>query len=327
MASTRGTTGSPSASLGGGFLYTFAAYLAWGLFPLYFAALLPSNPYEVVVYRVVFSLLFCVLLITVTRSWRSLVNVAKQPRLVWGLGLSGVLIFITWEVFILAVDANLVVETALGYFISPLVSVALGVIFLRERLRPLQWVAVGLGGVAVVVMAFGINVLTLSIPLVLAAAFGTYGLVRKKLTAHVNAIEGLALETAMVMPIVVVQFVVVSQVVGIGLFDLGPGHATLLMLSGVVTAVPMLLFAAGAKRLPLSTIGLIQFVAPLSSFLLGIFFFQQVMPPLEWAGFILVWCALILFIVDMLRNARTSRGARRVARGNSVEVAPQPLPE
>jgi chloramphenicol-sensitive protein RarD len=98
------------------------------------------------------------------------------------------------------------------------------------------------------------------------------------------------------------------------------------MLSGVVTAVPMLLFAAGAKRLPLSTIGLIQFVAPLSSFLLGIYFFQQVMPPLEWAGFILVWCALILFIVDMLRNARTSRGARRRARGNSVEEVPEPLP-
>jgi chloramphenicol-sensitive protein RarD len=320
-------TRSPSSSVGGGFLYTFAAYLTWGLFPLYFAALLPSNPYEVVVYRVVFSLLFCVLLITVTRSWRSLVSVAKQPRVLWGLGLSGVLIFITWEVFILAVDANLVVETALGYFISPLVSVALGVIFLRERMRPLQWVAVGLGGVAVVVMAFGINVVTLAIPLLLAGAFGTYGLVRKKLTAHVNAIEGLALETAMVMPIVIVQFVVVSQVVGIGLFDLGPGHAMLLMLSGVVTAVPMLLFAAGAKRLPLSTVGLIQYIAPVSSFLLGIFFFKQVMPPLEWAGFVLVWCALILFSIDMVRHSRARRGARRRARGNSVEEVSGPLPE
>lgn len=327
MASTSGVRVTFSSSLGGGFLYTFAAYLTWGLFPLYFAALLPSNPYEVVVYRVVFSLLFCVLLISVTRSWRSLVSVAKQPRLVWGLGLSGFLVFITWEVFIVAVDANLVVETALGYFISPLVSVALGVIYLRERLRPLQWVAVGLGGVAVVVMAFGINLLTLAIPLLLAGAFGTYGLVRKKLTAHVNAIEGLAMETALMMPIALVQFVVVSQIAGIGLFDLGPGHATLLMLSGVLTALPLLLFAAGAKRLPLSTIGLIQFVSPLSSFLLGIFFFQQFVPPLEWAGFILVWCALLLFIVDMLRHSRSRRGSRRRSRGNSVEEAPAPLPE
>jgi len=327
MASTSGTPGSASSSLSGGLLFTFAAYLAWGLFPLYFAALLPSNPYEVVVYRVVFSLLFCVLLITVTRSWRSLRDVAKKPRIVLGLALAGVLVFITWEVFIVAVDANLVVETSLGYFISPLVSVALGVIFLRERLRPLQWLAVAMGAVAVVVMAFGINVLTLAIPLSLAAAFGTYGLVRKKLTAHVTAVEGLALETALMMPIAVVQFVVVSQVAGIGLFDLGPGHATLMMFSGVLTAVPLLLFAAGTKRLPLSTIGLIQFLSPVSSFFLGIFVFQQVMPPLEWAGFILVWCALILFAIDMLRSAHTRRGISDGARGNRVEEVTQPLPE
>jgi len=327
MAPTSDVRVTPSSSLGSGFLFTFSAYLVWGFFPLYFAALLPSNPFEVVVYRVVFSLLFCVLLIAVTRSWGSVFAVMKNPRVVWGLGLAGVLIFITWEVFILAVDANLVVETALGYFISPLVSVALGVMFLRERLRPLQWVAVGLGLVAVVVMAFGIDVLTLAIPLSLAAAFGFYGLVKKKVASNVKPIDGLAVETAMVMPIVIVQFVVVDQVAGIGLFDLGAGHATLLMLSGVLTAVPMLLFAAGAKRLPLSVIGLIQYIAPLSSFLLGIFVFKQVMPPLEWAGFVLVWCALILFSIDMVRHSQARRGARRRARGNSVEEAPAPLPE
>jgi len=327
MASTSDVKGTTSSSLSSGFLFTFSAYLVWGFFPLYFAALLPSNPYEVVVYRVVFSLLFCVLLIAVTRSWGSLYAVMKNPRVVWGLGLAGVLIFITWEVFILAVDANLVVETALGYFISPLVSVALGVIFLGERLRPLQWVAVGLGLVAVVVMAFGIDVLTLAIPLTLAGAFGFYGLVKKKVAAHVKPIDGLAVETAMVMPIALVQFVVVGQVAGIGLFDLGAGHATLMMLSGVLTAVPMLLFAAGAKRLPLSVIGLIQYVAPVSSFLLGIFVFKQVMPPLEWAGFILVWCALILFSIDMVRHSRARRGARRRASGNSVEEVSGPLPE
>ena len=326
MATTSGVK-TPSPSMGSGLAFAFGAYAVWGLFPLYFAALLPSNPFEVVVYRVVFSLLFCLLLITVTRSWRHVWAVTKEPRVVLGLGLAGLLIYINWEVFILAVDANLVVETSLGYFISPLVSVALGVIYFRERLRRLQWVAVGIGAVAVVVMSFGISLLTLAIPVVLAISFGFYGLVKKRLGGRVNAIEGFAFETAWVLPIALVQFVVVSQVAGIGLFDLGGWHATLMMFSGVLTAIPLLLFAAGAKRLPLSVIGLIQFFTPVSSFLLGIFFFHQVMPPLEWAGFVLVWCALVLLTTDMLRQARKRGGRGKAARGNRVEEIPEPLPE
>ena len=138
MATTRDNGITESASFGRGLAFAIGAYAVWGLFPLYFAALLPSNPFEVVVYRVVFSLLFCLLLITVTRLWHRVRAVARQPRVVWLLGLAGILIFINWEVFILAVDANLVVETSLGYFISPLVSVALGVLYFGERLRRLQ---------------------------------------------------------------------------------------------------------------------------------------------------------------------------------------------
>jgi chloramphenicol-sensitive protein RarD len=327
MATTRDIGITESSSLGRGLAFAIGAYAVWGLFPLYFAALLPSNPFEVVVYRVIFSLLFCLLLITVTRSWHRVRAVARQPRVVWLLGLAGILIFINWEVFILAVDANLVVETSLGYFISPLVSVALGVLYFRERLRRLQWVAVGLGSVAVVVMAFGISLLTLAIPIVLAVSFGFYGLVKKKVGGSVGAMEGFAFETAWVLPIALVQFAIVGQVAGIGLFDLGPWHAALLMFSGVLTAVPLLLFAAGARRLPLSVIGLIQFFTPVSTFLLGIFFFRQVMPPLEWIGFVLVWCALVLLTTDMLRHSRARRGERRRAPGNSVDEVPEPLPE
>jgi chloramphenicol-sensitive protein RarD len=327
MATTRDDSMAGTSSLGRGLAFAIGAYAVWGLFPLYFAALLPSNPFEVVVYRVVFSLLFCLLLITVTRSWHRVRAVLRQPRVVWLLGLAGLLIFINWEVFIFAVDANLVVETSLGYFISPLVSVALGVLYFRERLRRLQWVAVGLGAVAVVVMAFGISLLTLAIPIVLAVSFGFYGLVKKKVGGSVRAIEGFAFETAWVLPIALVQFVIVRQVTGIGLFALGPWHATLMIFSGVLTAIPLLLFAAGARRLPLSVIGLIQFFTPVSSFLLGIFFFHQTMPTLEWVGFVLVWCALVILTTDMLRHA-SSRSARgRTARGNRVEEAPEPLPE
>jgi chloramphenicol-sensitive protein RarD len=176
-------------------------------------------------------------------------------------------------------------------------------------------------------MAFGISLLTLAIPIVLAVSFGFYGLVKKKVGGRVRAIEGFAFETAWVLPIALGQFAIVGQVTGIGLFDLGPWHAALLMFSGVLTAVPLLLFAAGARRLPLSVIGLIQFFTPVSTFLLGIFFFRQVMPPLEWIGFVLVWCALVLLTTDMLRHSRARRGAGRRSRGNSVEEAPEPLPE
>lgn len=302
-------------------MYAFAAYGVWGLFPLYFMALMPANPFEVVVYRVVFSLLFCALLITITRSWRRIVLIARQPRVLFTLALAGVLIFINWEVFIVAVYANRVVETSLGYFINPIVTVALGVTFYRERLRVMQWVAVGIGSAAVLVLSFGLGQVPW-IALILAFSFGLYGFVKKRVGSRVNAIDGLAFESAWVTPIAVVQFIVLVNVAGIGLFALGPWHAVLMLFSGVLTAIPLMFFAAGARRLPLTVIGLIQYFTPVSSFLLGVFVFHEAMPPARWAGFSLVWLAIVVLSVDMLRAAR-----RAVNDRNRVDERLEPLPE
>jgi len=325
--STRNGLTYKTSSFGRGLAFTFGAYGVWGLFPIYFAALLPSNPFEVVVYRVVFSLVFCALLVTLRGSWKNVRAIGKNRRAVIALGLAGLIIFIEWEVFIVAVEANLLVATAVGYFLSPLVTVVFGVIFFRERLRRLQWIAVGIGAGAVVVMAFGVNVSTLPIPIFLALCFAGYAVVKKKISAKIGAIDGFVYESLSMVPLAIIQFIVVSQLVGIGLFSLGAGHATLMILSGVLTAIPLLLFAAGAKHLPLSAIGIIQFVTPLFIFLLGVFYFQEEIPVIEWAGIVLVWCALILFSIDMVRNARSRRDAGRGSRGNSVEEAPAPLPE
>jgi chloramphenicol-sensitive protein RarD len=327
MASSAGLSRSGSSQFGAGLAFAVGAYGVWGLFPLYFAALMPANPLEVVVYRVVFSLAFCLILIAVTRGWRRVANVFREPRVLFGLALAGCLIFLNWEVFILAVNANLVVETSLGYFFSPLVSVALGVFFFRERLRRVQWIAVSLGLVAVVILAFGLSISTLAIPLVLGASFGFYGMVKKRLGGRVNAIDGFAFETAWVLPVAIVQFFIVGQSTGLDIFRLGTGHAVLMVLSGVVTAIPLLLFAAGARRLPLSVIGMIQFFTPVSSFLLGIYFFHEAMQPLQWAGFILVWIALVSLTADMLWVARKGRSRRGGTRGNRLEEISEPLPE
>ena len=304
-----------------GLFYGFAAYAVWGLFPIYFMALMPANPLEVVVYRVIFSLLFCAVLISLTRAWPRIVATLKQPRTVLTLGIAGALIFINWEVFILAVYANQVVETSLGYFINPLVTVGLGVLFYRERLRVTQWVAVGVGIVAVLVLTLGVGQIPW-IALILAFSFGFYGFVKKRVGPSVKAIDGLAFESAWVTPVAIVQFIVVANTAGVGLFDLGPWHAALMLFSGVLTAIPLMLFAAGARRLPLSVIGLIQYFTPVSSFLLGILVFHEAMPPARWAGFALVWVAIIILTVDMLRAARKASGAR-----NRVDVPNEPLPE
>lgn len=319
---TFGSDGAPTyPHFRQGLIYAFASYGIWGLFPLYFAALMPANPFEVVVYRVVFSLLFCLVLIFLTRSWSRIVAIARQPRVLLTLGLAGLLIFVNWEVFIFAVYANRVVETSLGYFINPLVTVALGVTFYRERLRVMQWVAVGVGLIAVLVLSFGLGQVPW-IALTLAISFGLYGFVKKRVGPRVNAIDGLAVESAWVTPLALVQFIVLVNVSGIGLFALGPWHAALMLFSGVLTAIPLMLFAAGAKRLPLSVHGLLQYLTPVCGFLLGVFVFHEEMPPARWAGFSLVWLAIVLLSIDMLRAAR-----RTVADRNRVDEKLEPLPE
>ena len=287
-----------------GLLFAVGAYAIWGMFPLYFALLMPANAYEVVSFRVIVSLIFACVLITALRQWGQIRDALKNKRVLLLLALAAVLIFINWEVFILAVYANKVVETALGYFINPLLTVALGVFFFGEKLRALQWVAVGLGLVSVVVLTIAYGQPPI-IALTLAVSFGLYGLVKKKVGPHVGAIPGLAIETAWVLPVAVVQLVVVGVLGQMDVFTLGPAHAFLTIGSGVVTALPLMLFAAGTKRIPLSWVGLIQYFSPFASFLLGIFVFHEAMSTGRWIGFGVIWLAIVLLSIDVIVNRRS----------------------
>ena len=292
------------------------AYALWGLFPLYFPLLEPAGGLEIVAHRVVWSLLFIGLLLTVVRRWPLVRAAVSDKRTMLVLAGAAVLISGNWLVFVYGVNSGHVVETSLGYFINPLVSVVLGVVVFSERLRPLQWTAVGLAAAAVTVLTVDYG-RPPWIALSLAFTFGLYGVMKK--LVRVEAAPGLFLETALVaLPAAAVLTVLHSQ--GEGTFgNLGALHTVLLVLSGVVTAIPLLLFAAAARRVPLSTVGLLQYLTPCMHLTIGVFVYGEPMPPVRLAGFALVWAALAVFTADSLRHARA--GSRRAV----VEVVPAGL--
>jgi len=300
--------GTPASGNRTGLLFAVLAYGLWGILPLYFLLLAPTGAVEVVAWRVLFSLVFCALIITVTRKWPALTAVLRRPRVVWTMALAGLLIFINWQTYVFAALSGHVVEAALRSVINPIVTVFLGVVVLRERLRRLQWAAVGISLIAVVVLTIGYGSLPW-ISLVLAFSFGFYGLIKKRVGDSVDALTGLTLETALLAPVAIVQLVVVAAVSGLTFGTVSPGHTVGLLTAGVVTAVPLLFFAAAARRLPLTVLGLVQFLAPVLQFLVGVFVLHEPMPPERWAGFGIVWVALILLTVDMVLSGRTPRRA------------------
>jgi chloramphenicol-sensitive protein RarD len=279
----------------------------WGFLPAYFLLLLPSGAFEIVAVRIFFSLVFCALLITVTRAWPAFLAILRQPRLLFTMGLAGVLIYVNWQTYVIGATSGQVVETALGYFINPIVTILLGVIILGERLRVMQWVALGISVVAVGVLTVGFG----SVPwiaLILAFSFGLYGFVKKRVGPSVDAVSGLTLETLWLLPVAVVQAIIVAATPpGLAFGSSGAAHVVLMIGAGVVTAVPLLLFASAAKRLPLVYMGFIQYVAPILQFLFGVFIMREPMPTERWLGFGLVWLALIVLTVDMIRTARAAR--------------------
>ena len=283
-----------------------AAYLLWGLFPLYFPLLEPAGGLEIVAHRVVWSLLFVGLLLSVLRAWPQVRAAVADRRTLLVLGAAALLIVVNWLVFVYAVNAGHVVESSLGYFINPLVSVLLGVVAFRERLRRLQWVAVGLAALAVVVLTVDYGHPPW-IALALAGSFGLYGLMKK--LVRVEAAPGLFLETALVFVPALVVIVVLESRGSAAFAHEGGGNALLLAFSGVATAVPLLLFAAAARRIPLSTVGLLQYVNPLIQLAIGVFVLGEPMPPARVAGFAIVWLALAVFTADSLRQARSTRRA------------------
>jgi chloramphenicol-sensitive protein RarD len=276
-----------------GLVFAILAYGLWGILPAYFLLMAPAGAVEIVGWRILFSLVFCAVLITATRAWPAFLAVVRRPKLVLVMGLAGHLILINWTIYVYGTLNGHVVETALGYFINPIVTVLLGVFLLHERLRPLQWTAVALSAIAVVVLTVNYGALPW-ISLVLAASFGLYGLVKKRVGGTVDALTGLTF---------------VSATSGIT-FGTGSTLQTVAILSaGVITAVPLLFFAAAARRLPLTYIGLTQYLAPVLQFLFGVFVMHEEMPAARWIGFSIVWVALVVLTVDMFASGRPRRRA------------------
>jgi chloramphenicol-sensitive protein RarD len=302
--------GAPRERVIGG-VYALAAYLLWGLFPIYFLALAPTGPWEIVAWRVVLSLGFCVIALTVVRAWPALVRVVRQGRLLALTALAGALIMVNWTTYLIGTLTGHVIEASLGYFINPIVTVLLGVLVLRERLRPAQWTAIGIAVVAVLVIVFGYGQVPW-IALILAFSFGLYGLVKKQIGPSVDALSGLTLESAWMTPVAIAILAWVAANGGISFGAGGPWHAVLLSLAGVVTAVPLLFFAAGTRRIPLSVVGLLQFITPIIQFVIGVAFLHEDMNLERWIGFALVWVALVVLTVDSLTAARRQRTAAAI---------------
>ena len=292
-----------------GMIYGLAAYGLWGLFPLYFPLLKPAGAAEILAHRMVWSLIVMVAILAVWRHWSWWRGLTR--RQLGLLTLAGVVIAGNWGTYIYAVNTGHTIEASLGYFINPLISVLLGVVVFRERLRPWQWAAIGLGTVAVVVLTADYGRLPW-IALALAGAFGTYGLLKK--FANTPSAESLTVET-LVLFVPALAYLVVLEARGTGTFGhAGAGQALLLAGSGLVTAVPLLLFNGAAIRVPLTAIGMMQYLAPVLQFLIGLFIQHEEMPASRWIGFLLVWAALVILSVDGLRASAAAAARRRAAR-------------
>ena len=292
-----------------GILYGTGAYLLWGLFPLYFPLLEPANPVEIVGHRIVWSLVAVLAVLAVGAGFAAFRTLLRDRRRAGLIALAAVLVGLNWGVYIYAVNSEHVIEAALGYFINPLVSAAFGILVFREKLRPWQAAALALGLVAVLVLTLDYGRLPW-IALTLAVSFGCYGLVKK--IAGVGSAEGLALET-LVLLAPALAYLVALEAQGDGTFGHeGAGHTALLAAAGPVTALPLLLFSASVTRVPLTVIGMLQYLTPTLQFLVGLLIFGEDMPPSRWIGFGLVWAALAILSADALRAAQRSRSAEAV---------------
>lgn len=281
-----------------------AAYVMWGVFPLYFPLLEPAGPIEILAHRIVWSLLTMWALVLLTSRVPLVRAAVADRRRLRLLALAAVVITVNWGTYIYGVTHELVVQTALGYFVNPLVTVLLGVVVLGERLRPLQWTALAIAGVAVVILTLDYGAVPW-LSLVLAFSFGTYGLAKK--SADVGAVESLAIETTILAPLALAYLAWLTARGDSTLTTQGGGHALLLASAGLVTAIPLICFGAAATRVPLVTLGLLQYLAPILQFLLGVLVLDEAMPASRLAGFSIVWLALVLFTVEAVRHARQLR--------------------
>ena len=284
-----------------GLLFGVSAYTLWGLFPIYWPLLKPANPLEIVSHRAVWTLVFCFIILSLTKTLSSTLAILKRPKIVAGLFLSSILISINWIIYIYAANTGHVVEASLGYYINPIVVIAAGVIILKEKMRPLQWAAVGIATLGVIVLTIDYGRLPW-IALGLALSWGSYGLVKKKL--GLGALEGLSIETLLSSGAYLGYLIWLGNT-GDGQF-LNSWKITLLFIGGgAVTAIPLLLFNGSTNRLPLTLIGLLQYITPTIQFCIGVWYYNEDMPGARWAGFLIIWIALITLAFDLVKSGRS----------------------
>ena len=273
----------------------------WGAFPLYWPLLQPASPMEIVSHRAVWSLFFCLVALGIAKQLKSTYALLKNPKVFFRLLLAAGLISVNWLVYIWGVNNEHVVETALGYYINPLIIIAFGVITLREKMRKLQWVAVSFGALGVIVLTVDYGRLPW-IALALAFSWGSYGLVKKQL--NLGALEGLAIETLLSLPIYG-GYLIFIGLKGTGQLGSSAGLSILLIGAGVVTAIPLLLFNGSTTRLPFTIIGLLQYITPTIQFSIGVWVRHEDMPTARWIGFLIIWAALVTLAIDLLKSGRT----------------------
>ena len=284
-----------------GLLFGVSAYTLWGLFPIYWPLLKPASPLEIVSHRAVWTLVFCFIILALTKTLKSTLSLLKRPKIVAGLFLGSILISINWIIYIYAANNEHVVEASLGYYINPIVVIATGVIVLKEKMRPLQWLAVGIATLGVAVLTIDYGRLPW-IALGLALSWGSYGLVKKQL--GLGALEGLSIETLLSSGFYLAYL--------IWLGNKGEGHFTysltltlLLIGGGAVTAIPLLLFNGSTNRLPLTLIGLLQYITPTIQFCIGVWYYNEDMSTARWVGFLIIWVALMSLAIDLVKSSRS----------------------
>ncbi|CUR54529.1 Protein RarD [metagenome] len=287
-----------------GVLFGVAAYGLWGAFPLYWPLLEPAGAIEILAHRIVWSAITLGLLVTVLHRGPRLKALVADRRTFLILAVAALVITLNWGGYIWGVTNGRVVETSLGYFINPLVTVLMGVFILGERLRPGQWAALGLGVLAVAVLTLDYG-RPPWIALLLAFSFGTYGLAKKK--ANAPAIESLTLETLLIAPLALAYLAWLTSQGESGFTHHGAGHVLLFISTGVITAVPLVMFSAAATRVPMVVLGLLQYLAPILQFALGVLYFHEDMPAGRWIGFVLVWLALMVFTFESIHHRRSVR--------------------
>lgn len=285
-----------------GLLYGLSAYLIWGSFPLIIAAASFADPFEVVVWRVIFGFVFAAVLVSIVGGWKDILQIVRSAQQLKWVAVASLMIYINWVVYVVAVATGNVIESSLGYFINPLVTVLLAVLLLKEKLRPMQWVALGIGAVAVIILTVDYGRLPF-IALALALSFGIYSLAKNKVGKKIPALQSFTIESGLVVPFALVQLWLVSQSAQIMIFS-GIVETSILIGFGILTAIPLILFGAAASRVPLSTIGFIQYLTPTIQFSIGFFIFGEPMPAVRWVGFALVWVSLAILTFDALRRKR-----------------------